>query len=201
MSETNGVPKTYDVAVIGCGLMGSALARTFARNGLSVAVWNRTPERAEALAGKGISAVRAVDVAGALSTPRGRLQFDVGRDTLVARASPPRRSSPKSAPTPQPGSRPPSIWLPGPDSAPAATNPPANDITVDDAWATSICSRSWSNAPGPRCAPTATCASSNATGSASSAGSAAPPPKRRQSSPSHTTHRHPLARARHRPPI
>jgi putative component of membrane protein insertase Oxa1/YidC/SpoIIIJ protein YidD len=37
-------------------------------------------------------------------------------------------------------------------------NRPANAITVRDARATSTYSRSWSNAPGRRCAPTATCA-------------------------------------------
>jgi len=46
-----------DVAVIGCGLMGSALARALARNGFSVAAWNRTFERAEALAGDGVTPV------------------------------------------------------------------------------------------------------------------------------------------------
>ena len=55
------------------------------------------------------------------------------------------------------------------------------------ARATSICSRSWSSARGPRCAPTASCASSTAARSASSAGSAAPPPSRRRSSRSRTS--------------
>ncbi|RAG82410.1 hypothetical protein DN069_27445 [Streptacidiphilus pinicola] len=63
MSEGNGRPKTYDIAVIGCGLMGSALARAFAGGGLRVAAWNRTPERAEALAGGGITPVMDVDQA------------------------------------------------------------------------------------------------------------------------------------------
>ncbi|WP_411146212.1 NAD(P)-dependent oxidoreductase [Streptomyces sp. x-80] len=60
MSEANGGLTTHDVAVIGCGLMGAALARAFAKSGYSVAVWNRTPERAEALAGEGIRPVRSV---------------------------------------------------------------------------------------------------------------------------------------------
>jgi 3-hydroxyisobutyrate dehydrogenase-like beta-hydroxyacid dehydrogenase len=55
--------KTYDVAVIGCGLMGAAMARAFADSGQRVAAWNRTPERAEALAGDGITAVASVDEA------------------------------------------------------------------------------------------------------------------------------------------
>ncbi|GCD88115.1 NAD(P)-binding domain-containing protein [Nocardioides sp. LS1] len=47
----------YDVAVIGCGLMGAALAKNFAANGLKVAAWNRSPEKAEALAGDNITPV------------------------------------------------------------------------------------------------------------------------------------------------
>lgn len=39
------------VAVIGCGLMGSALARAFAAAGHEVAVWNRTPSKARAVGG------------------------------------------------------------------------------------------------------------------------------------------------------
>lgn len=55
--------KTYDVAVIGCGLMGAAIARTFASKGHTVAAWNRTHERAEAIAGNGITAVRSIEEA------------------------------------------------------------------------------------------------------------------------------------------
>lgn len=44
-----------DVAVIGCGLMGSALARQFAASGFSVLVWNRTTAKAQALEGEGIA--------------------------------------------------------------------------------------------------------------------------------------------------
>lgn len=53
----------YDVAVLGCGLMGSALARRFAASGLSVTAWNRTPRRAEALAADGIRPAASVDEA------------------------------------------------------------------------------------------------------------------------------------------
>jgi len=59
--DTNGGSKDYDVAVIGCGLMGSALARAFANSGRSVAAWNRTYERAEALAGDDITPVRSIE--------------------------------------------------------------------------------------------------------------------------------------------
>ena len=40
--------------VVGCGLMGSALARAIAKGGEAVTVWNRTPARAEALVGENI---------------------------------------------------------------------------------------------------------------------------------------------------
>ena len=41
------------VAVLGTGIMGSGMARSLLRAGLRVTVWNRTPERAEALAEDG----------------------------------------------------------------------------------------------------------------------------------------------------
>lgn len=44
------------IAVIGAGLMGSALSRAFAAAGHDVTVWNRTPEKAEAVGG-GVVAV------------------------------------------------------------------------------------------------------------------------------------------------
>ena len=61
MTATTAGSKTYDVAVIGCGLMGAALARNFASEGLNVAAWNRSPERAEALTADGVTAVRSTD--------------------------------------------------------------------------------------------------------------------------------------------
>ena len=42
-----------NVAVLGMGIMGSAIARNLLRAGLGVTVWNRTREKAEALAGEG----------------------------------------------------------------------------------------------------------------------------------------------------
>jgi len=42
--------------VLGTGIMGAAMARSLAREGQDVAVWNRTSARAEAVAGPGISA-------------------------------------------------------------------------------------------------------------------------------------------------
>ncbi|ATB30906.1 NAD(P)-dependent oxidoreductase [Melittangium boletus] len=43
------------IAVIGSGLMGSALARAFAAAGHEVAVWNRTPSKAKAVGGRTIA--------------------------------------------------------------------------------------------------------------------------------------------------
>ena len=40
-------------AVLGTGIMGAAMARSLAREGHEVAVWNRTPERADAVATRG----------------------------------------------------------------------------------------------------------------------------------------------------
>lgn len=49
-----------DISVIGLGAMGSALAQAFLKSGLSVTVWNRSPERAEALAAQGATAASSV---------------------------------------------------------------------------------------------------------------------------------------------
>lgn len=54
---------TYDVTVVGCGLMGSAIARAFAAKGLEVAAWNRTHEKAGALDGDGVTPVESIDEA------------------------------------------------------------------------------------------------------------------------------------------
>jgi 3-hydroxyisobutyrate dehydrogenase-like beta-hydroxyacid dehydrogenase len=43
--------RSVKMAVVGCGLMGSALARAFAAAGHDVAVWNRTPAKARAVGG------------------------------------------------------------------------------------------------------------------------------------------------------
>ncbi|WNG47596.1 NAD(P)-dependent oxidoreductase [Archangium minus] len=41
--------RSVKIAVVGCGLMGSALARAFSAAGHDVAVWNRTPGKAKAV--------------------------------------------------------------------------------------------------------------------------------------------------------
>jgi 3-hydroxyisobutyrate dehydrogenase len=47
-------------AVLGTGIMGAAMARSLAREGHEVTVWNRTPERAEAVVADRITACGAV---------------------------------------------------------------------------------------------------------------------------------------------
>src|SRR5262249_4941274 len=73
-----------DIAVIGCGLMGSAIARGFATGNQPVVVWNRTTQKAAELEGPSIRRTstpeEAVASAGlvvlVLST------YAVARDTL-----------------------------------------------------------------------------------------------------------------------
>jgi 3-hydroxyisobutyrate dehydrogenase-like beta-hydroxyacid dehydrogenase len=60
MPEPDVRSVSADVTVIGCGLMGAALARQLAKSGYRVAAWNRTPERAEALATDGVKPIRSV---------------------------------------------------------------------------------------------------------------------------------------------
>ncbi|MGH9076723.1 MAG: NAD(P)-dependent oxidoreductase [Acidimicrobiales bacterium] len=59
-------------AVLGTGAMGSGMARSLRRRGMDVTVWNRTPARADPLAGEGItvagSVAQAVAGAGAVVT-------------------------------------------------------------------------------------------------------------------------------------
>ena len=45
----------YDVAVLGCGIMGSAIARRARRSGLRTVAWDRLIERARAV-GEGVEA-------------------------------------------------------------------------------------------------------------------------------------------------
>jgi 3-hydroxyisobutyrate dehydrogenase len=47
-------------AVLGTGIMGAAMARSLAREGHQVTVWNRTPERASAVEGDGVTACGAI---------------------------------------------------------------------------------------------------------------------------------------------
>jgi 3-hydroxyisobutyrate dehydrogenase-like beta-hydroxyacid dehydrogenase len=48
------------VAVLGCGLMGSAVVRALAHAGHDLVVWNRSPEKAEALVGDRVRAAASV---------------------------------------------------------------------------------------------------------------------------------------------
>lgn len=62
-----------EVAILGTGRMGAAIARRMAGAGHAVTVWNRTPERAATLAGAGIRvAARAAEATAA------------GRDLVIA---------------------------------------------------------------------------------------------------------------------
>lgn len=49
-----------EVTCIGLGLMGSALARAMLAAGHATTVWNRSPEKAEAMAGQGARAARTL---------------------------------------------------------------------------------------------------------------------------------------------
>jgi 3-hydroxyisobutyrate dehydrogenase and related beta-hydroxyacid dehydrogenases len=63
MSTKNEIPR--DVTVIGLGMMGATLARLLLQNGYRVTVWNRTPEKADALVREG--AILAPDAASAVA--------------------------------------------------------------------------------------------------------------------------------------
>ena len=52
-----------DISVIGLGAMGSALARTLMQNGYAVTVWNRSSDKAEALAQAGAGVAESAGVA------------------------------------------------------------------------------------------------------------------------------------------
>ena len=54
---------TTDVTIIGCGLMGSAVARAIAAASYDLTVWNRTPEKARALQGDRILPVASLQEA------------------------------------------------------------------------------------------------------------------------------------------
>ncbi len=53
------------IAIIGLGIMGSAIARTAASGGMQVVCWDRTPERAAALASGGLRAAKTAGDAAA----------------------------------------------------------------------------------------------------------------------------------------
>ena len=52
----------YDVAVVGCGIMGSAIARRVRRSGLRTIAWDRFIERARAV-GEGVEAAPELQTA------------------------------------------------------------------------------------------------------------------------------------------
>ncbi len=82
------------VAVLGTGIMGSAVARNLLRAGISVRVWNRTPSRAELLAREGAqvaesaaAAARGADFLITLLPDAGVIEEVVGNGVLVSLAS------------------------------------------------------------------------------------------------------------------
>jgi 3-hydroxyisobutyrate dehydrogenase len=77
--------KVSSVAVLGTGIMGSAMARNLARAGLETTAWNRTRERAEPLAGDGVQiADSAADAAaGAEATITMLTNADAVREVIT----------------------------------------------------------------------------------------------------------------------
>lgn len=80
------------VTVLGTGLMGSAIARTFARAGHPVIVWNRTHDRAAALAGDGTTvanscreAVSGGDLTVSVLVDSAALRSSLGEDVNLSR--------------------------------------------------------------------------------------------------------------------
>src|SRR5438270_5256387 len=56
------IEQEFDVAILGCGIMGSAIARTSHRKGLRTTVWDRSFERAQAV-GEGVAPTEQVETA------------------------------------------------------------------------------------------------------------------------------------------
>ena len=54
------MPSTHDVTVVGCGLMGSSIARSLAEQEVKVAAWNRTPSKAKSLTKHGVTPVAGI---------------------------------------------------------------------------------------------------------------------------------------------
>ncbi|WGY02871.1 NAD(P)-binding domain-containing protein [Nocardioides sp. QY071] len=81
---------SFDVAVLGCGNMGTAMVRALIEAGRRVAVWNRTPERAEALVADGAVALRDANDALA-SAPLAILVVTTGNDLPLLEAADPAR--------------------------------------------------------------------------------------------------------------
>src|SRR5437879_3532953 len=54
-------PAEFDVAVLGCGNMGSAIARAALASGRRVVVWNRSADRARALRAHGAEVRESAD--------------------------------------------------------------------------------------------------------------------------------------------
>lgn len=74
-----------DISVIGCGAMGSALIETLAEQDTHVTIWNRSRERAEALAGPRVTVAESVGTAIARSpiSIMAVAGYDVARSLLM----------------------------------------------------------------------------------------------------------------------
>jgi alanine dehydrogenase len=85
-AETLGRPTPAPAAVVGCGVNGLAVARTFVARGRAVLLWDAQPDRARAVAGElGPEASVATDLAEALAsdvvvtvTPGREVLFEAG---------------------------------------------------------------------------------------------------------------------------
>src|ERR1700748_218558 len=98
------------VAILGLGIMGGGMAAHWLAKGFSVSVWNRTPAKAQALAGKGAKIA---------ATPR---EAATGADCIFAMVADDDASR--------------SVWL-GPDGALASAKPGAVVIessTLTPGW-------------------------------------------------------------------
>jgi 3-hydroxyisobutyrate dehydrogenase len=79
-SDQNAAPKRADIAILGTGIMGSAMARNLVAAGLPTTVWDRSPEATAPLVVEG--AVAAASVPDAIRDARvvsrlGRVRPDV----------------------------------------------------------------------------------------------------------------------------
>jgi 3-hydroxyisobutyrate dehydrogenase len=72
-------------AVLGTGIMGSAMARSLARGAHSVTVWNRTPSRAAEIAGHGVEAAESIGEAVAGADVVFTMLYDADSVLAVAR--------------------------------------------------------------------------------------------------------------------
>ncbi|WP_368498379.1 NAD(P)-dependent oxidoreductase [Herbiconiux sp. A18JL235] len=71
-----------EIAWVGLGRMGSAMASRLLASGVDLAVWNRTPERADALVARGARRLRSLGEAGACDVVFSMVLDDAALDSL-----------------------------------------------------------------------------------------------------------------------